>query len=1596
MASGNWMDSVKAKFGLDMTKFEAGLKSGAKSFAKFGSQIGLAIVMFEPLKKTIQGTADAISLAGVAMQGLAVISTQTAAKNQVLGTVMSSVAHNMAITANAADQAAKAIKRKGVTTEEARQSTIQFMQSELKLADASNLARAAQDLAVAANMNSSDAMNTLMASVTSLEPMLLRQFGLTKNMTDIQTVYAIKLNKSVESMTSVERKQAIMNYILTEAKKVTGNYEMAMDDAGKKVTSFARLIEEFRNDVGQAGLKVYKPIIDNSYNFLKVLNELPEPMKKVVGAVVILGSGLGTLVGPLTGIGFKLAEIGGLIQILGILWTAGGVVFAKVAALVGGVVSASFAGLIAMIKVAAVEAKFLWAAFTDGIFTEGLLDITTEKLSATYAKHAAVVSAETGILKTNWMAGTLATFVEEGMAKAKEKNAIATWGVTIAGVKYNAAQLVGNGIMTAGKLIWQQFGMVIGFVKLGFQELGKKISEVWKAMTAGSALTMGVRAGMLQMIASFSTASSSVFAFITGQKALAWQYDDVTRKIVLKTVAQVAEAKVIDMTMHKTSLFSKKIITAGTATSMFALRVNQASQWIVASLIRIGGALTWLAAHPYLILAAAAVALFSAVSKARKEEEMANREYERKSSIMAEVTKMQKDYINEVLKSATVNKTAMKELEVANEKRIKASKGLIESQKKDKKEQESWTNMFKFKAPDPEGSQRTKDAVKTLEAEEKLTAEKSKQVLLTDRGWMKEALKYNATLDEAKEKLIKIKQAYQDTEETIQKQEEDLARVNQKYLGWFERMGDMWIRGKSWSKQEIALTEYRIQQEKKKKDAALAVQAVQAQVVADMEKANAVLDQANYDYEKSTKLYELGLAPQEEMIRLKEEEYRLAEENVSQLGKEGLRRVEGLKLEVMSLKNKQMEMTWGKQRAKLQNEINLGIKSERENLAQTRKEVEQIDKLNISDEEKAKKKRQLSEEEKANMLLNYQLDIDLNKYKFDINVKSEKDMREYELSKLKNKLATVKTLTLKEKMELNQEIKRKEVEMADFTIQQIEKTNAHIANLNQSDVRKQYVLEMQTFEARKKAGLLVGEKLLEEQRKMEQRARDVRQFDAQKSEERFMRWKQAADLGYFNSKLLLENGGMKFTTTKYTEHYKEILAKHREMTEGIDQKEREQVTQYSKDMSKVYAEMGRYYAVSSDGTVKANDLILRTFRKSIYTTERELWFFQQNMGVKRVEAEQTKNDLLISSIASQLRKGDGLVGKERAKWEKKSVKQIEEYKDALKRQDELHAELIRKKAEREQALADRRLSIEKRMQKFLEDQSMNETEKQKRQLEEDAAEAIAAGADKLMTDKYLNAQINKIQKEGKEREKEENEKLMQSNKELANSNNELGQSFEDLGDSMNGTKDKGDKWYKTISDFAGIGSSKTAPMFKAMNNLSSGMGKAVDMFGVGMTGAKGSENAMAMFRPDRMSVYGDNANSFMTERVMGGMTAKDMMAKASGQTIGAEERRKEEINKAAAMLGIYTGSVDPTAPTQVGGVARAEKTTEEKQKQQGTFNSESYDAGVDKIVAAIKEAKGAPAKVAGNPALVTNYNQHRKSGAETAEPGKHWSQYDKY
>ena len=268
------------------------LKKTESSFGAFGKSL-------EKNSKDFKKFGTGITAVGVGLGGLLVKTGLTAARVEVLGTVMENIGRVSGVSNNILAEQEETIKKLGITTRASRELLIKFMQSQLDVSDASKIARVAQDLAVISGQNSSEAAETLTNAIVTQNTVLLKQFGIVQNLNKIYDGYAEELGKSSDELTDVEKKQAFLNVILKEGEKVAGTYDAAMGDVGKQMSSLARLIETAEEKFGEAFLPVMEKVIESITKLLKAYIALSPEQKKLITQVTIATAAFSLILGPL-------------------------------------------------------------------------------------------------------------------------------------------------------------------------------------------------------------------------------------------------------------------------------------------------------------------------------------------------------------------------------------------------------------------------------------------------------------------------------------------------------------------------------------------------------------------------------------------------------------------------------------------------------------------------------------------------------------------------------------------------------------------------------------------------------------------------------------------------------------------------------------------------------------------------------------------------------------------------------------------------------------------------------------------------------------------------------------------------------------------------------------------------------------------------------------------------------------------------------------------------------------------------------------------------------------------------------------------------
>ena len=282
-----------------------------RAMSQMGTATQATLGQMQPLGLAM----GAVSAAGT---GLIVSSTMVAARTETLGIVLETVGRNAGYTARELQKYEAAVIGQGITTMAARQSLVQMAQAHIDLAHGADLARLAQDAAVIAGMNSSQAFETLITVIQRGSPVMARTMGLNVDFMGSYERLAEQLDTTTDALTSDQKMQARLNEVMAQGVTIAGTYEAAMGTAGKALTSLPRQVEEARSALGEVFLPMLGKTVVGLTDMLKAFNALEPAQKKAAAGFVATGTAIATLGSGIILIGPKLIT---LFQSLGPLVT---------------------------------------------------------------------------------------------------------------------------------------------------------------------------------------------------------------------------------------------------------------------------------------------------------------------------------------------------------------------------------------------------------------------------------------------------------------------------------------------------------------------------------------------------------------------------------------------------------------------------------------------------------------------------------------------------------------------------------------------------------------------------------------------------------------------------------------------------------------------------------------------------------------------------------------------------------------------------------------------------------------------------------------------------------------------------------------------------------------------------------------------------------------------------------------------------------------------------------------------------------------------------------------------------------------------------
>ena len=211
----------------------------------------------QKINKGLFNTENALKAVKVAAAAAAVVAvkfaadfakdaTLMAARADTLAVVTEQMGKTIGLSAQEVRGFEEGIQAMGITTIASREAVALLMRSQIDLAKSSDLARLAQNAAVIAGEDSSQAFTALSTIIATGNTLMARRRGLMVDFVGAYKDLAEQLGKNVDELTDAEKSQARLNEVMEKGESITGVYEASMETAGKKAQSLKRHYDELK------------------------------------------------------------------------------------------------------------------------------------------------------------------------------------------------------------------------------------------------------------------------------------------------------------------------------------------------------------------------------------------------------------------------------------------------------------------------------------------------------------------------------------------------------------------------------------------------------------------------------------------------------------------------------------------------------------------------------------------------------------------------------------------------------------------------------------------------------------------------------------------------------------------------------------------------------------------------------------------------------------------------------------------------------------------------------------------------------------------------------------------------------------------------------------------------------------------------------------------------------------------------------------------------------------------------------------------------------------------------------------------------------
>jgi hypothetical protein len=235
------------KLSADLKNLDSGLKTAKGELAGFQNY---ASSFAASLKKTLAFAGVAVGLWEIAgaLKSFTQDAATVGARTETLAVSMYQVGKNAGVSAQSLDTLIAKLQQLGITRQEAMLGATKFMAAGLDLSKLSELATRARDIAVVANVNTSEAFSRIIQGVISGESETLKRLMINVgNLDELMKKWSATLGVTKEEIGTVTKANLMLGEVLEKTARFAGAASAADETVGKQLQSMARYAEEAKN-----------------------------------------------------------------------------------------------------------------------------------------------------------------------------------------------------------------------------------------------------------------------------------------------------------------------------------------------------------------------------------------------------------------------------------------------------------------------------------------------------------------------------------------------------------------------------------------------------------------------------------------------------------------------------------------------------------------------------------------------------------------------------------------------------------------------------------------------------------------------------------------------------------------------------------------------------------------------------------------------------------------------------------------------------------------------------------------------------------------------------------------------------------------------------------------------------------------------------------------------------------------------------------------------------------------------------------------------------------------------------------------------------